>query len=149
MENYSIGQVAKLLNISISTLRYYDKEGLLDNVERTDGGIRIFHENDILKLNMLECLKSTGMPLKNIKIFFEWCKQGDSTLNDRYKMFLERKAEIEQQISDLQDTLDMINYKCEYYKIAMEAGTLNTPRLETLRLNASKKSPYIKKIVGA
>ena len=72
---YSIGEVAELLNISISALRYYDKEGLLPLVNRTSGNIRIFDETDIECLKMIECLKTTGMQLKDIKLFFNGVKK--------------------------------------------------------------------------
>ena len=58
---FSIGEVSELLNISISTLRYYDKEGLLPLVNRTSGNIRVFDEADIECLKMIECLKTTGL----------------------------------------------------------------------------------------
>lgn len=127
---YTIGEVAKMMNLSISTLRYYDKEGLLPLVERTTSGIRKFSDNDIEWLNIIECLKNTGMQLKDIKTFFQWCEEGDSTIENRYKMFLERKAETEKQIELLQKSLDLINYKCNYYKIALKAGTTNIPELQ-------------------
>lgn len=136
------------MDLSISTLRYYDKEGLLDNVERTPGGVRIFRDADIRQLHMIECLKSSGLPLKDIHTFFQWCKEGDSTIEQRYQMFLDRKAIIEQQMADLQNTLDMINYKCEYYRVAKEAGTLNTPRINEIKIVAANSSDYIKEIVG-
>lgn len=115
MRTYFIGEVAKELNLSISTLRYYDKEGLLEDVERTAGNIRLFKEEDIQQLRMLECLKGTGMKLKDIKVFFEWCKQGNSTIEQRYHMLLERKAEVKRQIEDLNRTLEVIDHNCEYY----------------------------------
>ena len=83
---YSIGEVSEMLNISISTLRYYDKEGLLPLVNRTSGNIRVFDEADIECLKMIECLKTTGMQLKDIKTFFEWCEKGDSTIDKRYNL---------------------------------------------------------------
>lgn len=67
---YTIGEVAKMLSKSISTLRYYDKEGLLPTVKRTDGNIRVFDEQDIEGLQVMECLKTTGMSLKDINQFF-------------------------------------------------------------------------------
>lgn len=73
---YSIGEISEMLNISISTLRYYDKEGLLPLVNRTSGNIRIFDDTDVECLKMIECLKNTGMPLKDIKNFFECAKKG-------------------------------------------------------------------------
>ncbi len=133
---YSIGEVSEMLGIPISTLRYYDKKGLLPLVERTNSNIRVFSDMDVRWLNMIECLKNTGMELKEIKTFFEWCEQGDSTIDQRYEMFLERKNETERQMTILQKSLDLINYKCEYYRIAKEAGTTNIPELI---LNSTKK----------
>lgn len=126
---YSIGEVSQMLEIPISTLRYYDKKGLLPLVERTNGNIRVFSDMDVRWLNMIDCLKNTGMELKEIKTFFEWCEKGDSTIDKRYEMFLERKRETERQIAILQKSLDLIDYKCEYYRIAKEAGTTNVPEL--------------------
>lgn len=127
--NYSIGEVSDMLNISISTLRYYDKEGLLPLVNRTSGNIRVFDESDIECLKMIECLKTTGMQLKDIKLFFEWCEEGDSTIDKRYLLFLEQKDKTEKQIAMLQNALDRINYKCEYYRLAKEKGSTNDPGL--------------------
>lgn len=121
--SYTIGQIAKRMNITSSTLRYYDKEGLLPSIDRTEGGIRRFKEEDFEWLSIIECLKNTGMSIKDIKIFIDWCMDGDSTLQQRYDMFLERKRETEKQIKILQDSLDKINYKCWYYKTALDAGT--------------------------
>lgn len=121
--SFSISEVAKKMNLSISTIRYYDKEGLLPFVERTESGYRVFSESDIKMLELIECLKNTGMPIKDIKIFSDWVKAGDSSLNERYEMFLERKKIVESQIESLQRSLDLINHKCLYYKTAIEAGT--------------------------
>jgi DNA-binding transcriptional MerR regulator len=126
---YSIGEVSEMLKISISTLRYYDKEGLLPLVNRTSGNIRVFDETDIECLRMIECLKTTGLQLKDIKLFFEWCTEGDSTIEKRYNLFLEQKEKTEQQIALLQNALNLVNYKCEYYRIAKERGTTNDPGL--------------------
>jgi DNA-binding transcriptional MerR regulator len=126
---YSIGVISELLNISISTLRYYDKEGLLPLVNRTAGNIRVFDESDLECLKMIECLKTTGMQLKDIKTFFEWCEQGDSTIEKRYELFLMQKEKTEKQITILQNALARVNYKCEYYRIAKERGTTDVPGL--------------------
>ena len=126
---YLIGEVSEMLNVSVSTLRYYDKEGLLPLINRTDGNIRVFNDEDIECLKMIECLKSTGMPLKDIKQFFEWCKEGDSTIDERYELFIKQKEKTEKQIEVLQNALNRINYKCEFYKLAKEKGTTNIPGL--------------------
>ena len=106
---YSIGEVSEMLKISISTLRYYDKEGLLPLINRTSGNIRVFDESDLECLKMIECLKTTGMQLKDIKSFFVWCEEGDSTIEKRYDLFLLQKAKTERQIEELQNALARIN----------------------------------------
>jgi DNA-binding transcriptional MerR regulator len=128
MKTYTIGEVGKELNLSVYTLRYYDKEGLMPFVERTASGTRLFKESDIAALKVIECLKSTGMPIKEIKHFIDWCSEGDSTLQDRYNMFLERKATVEAKMKELQETMEIIEHKCTYYKTALEAGTEDVHR---------------------
>ncbi|KKK39051.1 MerR family transcriptional regulator [Mesobacillus campisalis] len=123
MKTYSISEAAKELNLTAYTLRYYDKEGLLPFVERTPNGTRLFKAADIGALKIIECLKSTGMPIKEIKHFIDWCSEGDSTLQQRYDMFLERKATVEAQMEELKKTMELIEHKCQYYKTALEAGT--------------------------
>ncbi|QOS79052.1 MerR family transcriptional regulator [Paenibacillus sp. JNUCC31] len=120
---YSISEVAKELNLTVYTLRYYDKEGLMPFVERTPSGARKFKESDIDFLKIIQCLKSTGMPIKDIKDFIEWCSEGDSTLQERYNMFTERKASVEAQMEELKKTMEVIEHKCSYYKTALSAGT--------------------------
>ena len=147
---YTIGEVAKIMTLSISTLRYYDKEGLLPLVERTTSGIRKFNDSDIEWLNIIECLKNTGMQLKDIKTFFEWCKEGDSTIEQRYKMFLERKSETEKQIELLQKSLELINYKCNYYKTAFEVRTTNILELQNKHYHSDSpaNNQLFKDVVG-
>ncbi|MFP5109416.1 MerR family transcriptional regulator [Neobacillus sp. C211] len=123
MKTYSISEVAKELNLTVYTLRYYDKEGLIPFVERTPSGIRVFKESDIEALKVIECLKATGMPIKEIKTFIDWCSDGNSTLQQRYDMFLDRKAHVEAQMDELKKTMEVIEHKCLYYKTALDAGT--------------------------
>lgn len=134
MKTYSISEVAKELNLTVYTLRYYDKEGLMPFVERTANGTRLFKESDIDALKVIECLKSTGMPIKEIKNFIDWCADGDSTLQQRYDMFLERKASVEAQIAALQKTMELIEHKCSYYKIALDAGTEDVHKQDKIEI---------------
>ena len=121
--SYTIKEAAEIMNVTPTTLRYYDKQGLLPFMERRESGYRIFSENDILMLRVIECLKKSGLPIKDIRQFTEWVLQGDASLQERYHMFLERKQAVEKQMAELQETLDFINHKCWYYKTAIEAGT--------------------------
>ncbi len=120
---YTIKQAAELTNLTPVTLRYYDKQGLLPYVERRESGYRMFSDGDIAMLRVIECLKKSGMSIKDIRQFSEWVLMGDDSLQERYEMFLERKKAVEAQMADLQKTLDFINHKCWYYETAIEAGT--------------------------
>ncbi len=120
---YTIGEVAKMLNIATSTLRYYDKEGLLPFVERSSSGIRMFKDQDISGLMTIECLKKTGMPIKDIKHFMDYCINGDSTIEERLMIMKSQRDSVNKQIEELQKMLEMLNYKCWYYETAKEAGT--------------------------
>ncbi|GJM74576.1 hypothetical protein HMSSN036_67920 [Paenibacillus macerans] len=91
MKTYSISEVAKELNLTPYTLRYYDKEGLIPFVERTAGGTRLFKESDIEALKIIECLKSTGMPIKEIKNFIDWCSEGTPPCNKDMTCFWNEK----------------------------------------------------------
>ena len=123
--NYSISDVSRIMNLPVSTLRYYDKEGLLPYIERKDSGYRIFKDDDIRMLEIIECFKNTGMSIKEIKHFIELVKQGDISLQQRYELFVERKKTVEKQMQDLQKQLDLIDYKCEYYQKALKAYNQN------------------------
>ena len=121
--NYTISEVADKMNLTPYTLRYYDKEGLLPFVDKGTNGRRIFKESDLEWLMIIECLKSSGMPIKDIKVFIDWCIEGDTTLQERYDMFVKQKQIIEERIAELQKTMSIIDYKCWYYKTSLEAGT--------------------------
>ena len=83
---YTIGEISKRFNISISTIRYYDKEGLLPDIKR-ENGIRKFSEQDVETIFIIECLKKTNVELKDIKRFIMMVKQGDSTIDERLNFF--------------------------------------------------------------
>ena len=120
---YAIQQVARMTGIPASTLRYYDREGLLPFLERNAAGYRVFSDVDIAMLQILRCLKMTRMAVSKIKQFTEWVRQGDATLGQRHAMFLEQRKAVAQQMEDLRKALAVIDHKCEYYRKAVEAGT--------------------------
>lgn len=120
---YTVGEIAKKLNVAPSTLRYYDKEGLLPFVERSSGGIRMFKDEDMEWLEIIECLKKTGMSIKDIKIFIDWCVAGDSTIDKRLEIIEKQRETVEQQISEMIEHLNVLKYKTWYYETAKEAGS--------------------------
>ena len=118
---YSIGQVAEMFGLPVSTLRYYDKEGLFPGMERTSG-IRRFTEGELERLRVIECLKRSGLEIKEIKQFMEWCAQGSETYPQRHALFVQQAERVEAEIERLQKSLDMIRFKCWFYEQLMRDG---------------------------
>lgn len=126
---YTIGQISEMFNIPISTLRYYDKEGLFPEMERKSG-IRRFSEKEVEALRVIECLKISGLEIKDIKQFMEWCTEGPSTYPKRKELFEKRKEAIEEELKQIQKTMDMLKFKCWYYETAIKDG--NEDRLNEM-----------------
>ena len=120
---YTVGEMAKKREIAPSTLRYYDKEGLLPFVERSEGGIRRFQESDFEWLALIGCLKKTGMSIKDIKSFVDLCVEGDASIGRRLELVRKQKQAVLRQIEQLKETLKVLDYKCWYYEEAQKAGT--------------------------
>lgn len=118
---YTIGQISEMFHLPISTLRYYDKEGFFPNLERR-GNIRYFSDKEIESLHVIECLKHSGLEIKEIKQFFAWVSEGSSSYEKRKELFEARKSAVEEEIKDLQKTLSLLKYKCWYYETAMKDG---------------------------
>lgn len=123
MKSFLIGDISKMYGISQDTLRYYDKAGLLPFVKKNQAGRRIFNEDDLGYIEVIDCLKRSGIPVKEIAKFMDWCVEGDKTLPQRYAFMVEQEAALERKIQDLQTQLDFLRWKKWYYQIANEAGT--------------------------
>lgn len=120
---YTVGEMAKQIGVAPSTLRYYDKEGLLPFVERSGGGIRLFKDSDREWLAVIECLKKTGMPIREIKRFVDLCREGDATIDERLQLIKRRRDAVLKQMESLNETLSLLEYKLWYYETAKEVGT--------------------------
>lgn len=131
--SYSIKEVAEMMNVSTATLRYYDDEGLLPDIKRVNGR-RTFEQEDFKWLKLLTCMKEINMPIKKIREYVALAQQGDSTLQQRFDMVMEQKQHIESQIAELQECLKVFEFKEEYYKKAIAAGTEKA--VEDMKRNA-------------
>ncbi len=114
--NLSIKQAADQLGLTPSTLRYYDKEGLLPILKKSKSGFRTFSENDLQWLNLICCLKNSGMSITEIKHFMNLCLQGESTCEERKEVLERHKSNILKQMETLQNCLCIVNYKIDHYK---------------------------------
>lgn len=130
---YTVGEMAKLLGVAPSTLRFYDKQGLLPFVERSGSGTRIFTDKDYEWLMIVECLKKTGMQIKDIYAFLQMTMQGEETIDARLQLFYKQREAVKKQMTELQEALDVINYKCWYYETAKALGTTEIPEKMCLK----------------
>ena len=126
---YSIGQVSESFRLPISTLRFYDREGLFPGLER-QSGIRKFSDRELEALRVIECLKKSGLEIRDIKQFMQWCSEGPSTYPQRLELFYRRRETIESEIEKLNRALAMINFKCWYYETACADG--NEERISSM-----------------
>lgn len=126
---YTIGQVSKMFDIPVSTLRYYDKKGLFPSMKR-QGGIRQFSDDELEALHVIDCLKRSGLEIKDIKRFMQWCTEGPSTYAQRKELFERRRKVVLEQINQLEKALAMLEFKCWYYDTAIKDG--NEERLENM-----------------
>lgn len=125
--DYTIAQAAKKMNLTTYTLRYYDREGLLPNIERSTAGNRIFTSDDLEMLSLICCLKNTGMPIKEIKRFTDWQNEGSHTLHARNDILTKHKESMLKQIEDLRNHLRLIDHKLHYYQDACQAYDAGLP----------------------
>lgn len=119
---YTIGQVSEMFHIPVSTLRYYDKEGLFPGLERASG-IRRFGDAELEALRVIDCLEKSGLEIKDIRQFMQWCCEGSGTYGKRRELFERQRRVVEQQLRQMEKTLSMIRFKCWYYEQALQDGS--------------------------
>ena len=137
---YTISQVSKLTGISPSTIRYYDKEGLLPRVERKNG-IRLFTDTDIRWFHLLTCLKNMGMPIKRIREYAKLTLQGDTSLKERQALIREQRQFVQDQIDQLLFYMQELDFKEWYYNKALSLGSESKINLDDYEKETGKKTP--------
>ncbi|TWD87880.1 DNA-binding transcriptional MerR regulator [Neobacillus bataviensis] len=115
MKYCSISEAAAKFNITESTLRYYEKKGLLPLIERDEAGRRLFSEDQISLLETVICLKNTHMPISGIKQYIDWVVEGDNTIELRLEMMRNHKQTVLDEISLMTESLKGIDLKITRY----------------------------------
>lgn len=115
MKYCSISEAAAKFNITESTLRYYEKKGLLPLIERDEAGRRLFSEDQISLLETVICLKNTHMPISGIKQYIDWVVEGDNTIELRLEMMRKHKQAVLDEISLMTESLKGIDLKITRY----------------------------------
>ena len=116
MHRYSPGQVAERTGFSLDTLRYYERIGLLERIDRSTTGQRIFSDADLSWLGLLRCLRGTGMPIAAMLRFAELTRSGDGTITERLALLEQHDREVEEKIELLQVQQRRIREKICWYR---------------------------------
>jgi DNA-binding transcriptional MerR regulator len=117
---YTVKEVAKMLDMTTYTVRYYDNSGLIPNVDRTDSNIRMFSDYAVNWLRLVHCLRTTGLPIAKIRNYIDMCLEGDSTIPKRAELILQQEKNLRKQIKDLQRQMEVLKYKKAYYLDLLE-----------------------------
>lgn len=112
---YTMMQTCKETDMTYQALKYYCNEGLVPNVKRDDNNRRIFDERDVKWIKDLVCLKKCGMSIKEMKEYLDLCLQGPSTIPERKVMLAEKKKALQAQIAELNEYVDYIDWKQNFY----------------------------------
>ncbi|BAQ56977.1 MerR family transcriptional regulator [Lactobacillus acetotolerans] len=113
--SYKIGKFAQLVNISIDTLRYYEKMQLIIP-KRDKNNLRIYDYRDVEWIKFIKRLKATGMSIKNIQIYAKLRYQGDSTIDQRLHLLYGQKNILKTKQEKLQSNIDFLNHKIGVYQ---------------------------------
>ena len=118
---YSIQEVSKKTGLTAHTLRYYEKEGLISGVERTQGGFRQYTDEDLERLGLICCLKNTGMSIQEIARFVQLTHEGDHTLEKRVELLRAHRERVLEKMAEMQKHLDKVTWKLNFFTEKLRA----------------------------
>jgi DNA-binding transcriptional MerR regulator len=121
MQTYTPGEVADKTGFSLDTLRYYERIGLLDDIARTSGGRRIFTDHDIAWLEILRCLRETGMPIATMRRYADLTRD-EQGIAERIALLEQHDLQVDRRIAELQAQREHIRGKIRYYRSLGPAG---------------------------
>jgi DNA-binding transcriptional MerR regulator len=113
---YSPGEVADKFGFSLDTLRYYERIGVLPRIDRAPSGHRRYQAGDIEMLDLIRCLRDTGMPIDTLRQFAELVRAGDDTVPDRVALLEDHDKRLAAHLERLLERRDRIRHKIDYYR---------------------------------
>ena len=119
----TISEVSEKCGVSPDTLRYYEKEGLLTYISRTEGGVRNYTEEDCKRIGFVKCMRSAGLSIEVLKQYFELFAKGKRTLKARRDLLAAERETLKARMTELQDTLKRLDYKISVYDKAIKSKT--------------------------
>ena len=116
-------QMTEKTGVNIDTLRYYEREGLINTVERTASGHRRYSADDVLWIEVLRCLRETGMSIDQLRTYCDLGAQGDHTQPERLQLLLAHRQQVLDEIARMHDSLKLVDHKIEFYQQALGNGS--------------------------
>ena len=114
-----IAEVSEQFGMSVDTLRYYERVGLIPPVNRNESGIRDYNELDLRRVDFIKCMRSAGLPVEVLIEYVALVQQGDSTIEARKEILKEQRALLAARMEEMQKTLDILDHKLEVYEKAV------------------------------
>jgi DNA-binding transcriptional MerR regulator len=114
-----IAEVSERYGISLDTLRYYERIGLIPPVNRNPSGIRDYNEIDVRRVEFIKCMRSAGLPIETLIDYVALVQQGDKTIDARKEILIEQREHLVARMAEMQKTLDMLDYKIKVYENAV------------------------------
>jgi DNA-binding transcriptional MerR regulator len=115
-DGLSVGAASAEVGLTVHTLRWYEQEGLLWPVARDSAGHRRYSKRDLDWLRLLIRLRTTGMPVREMRRYAELARRGDATAGERLQMFVAHRERLLAHLAELQRDLSVIDYKIEIYR---------------------------------
>ena len=112
----TIAEVSKKVNLSADTLRYYERIGLIPEVNRTESGIRNYTEKDLGHLEFVICFRNAGVSIETLIEYMRLYKQGDSTLEARKQLLISQREIMQKRLEEIQETFERLNFKIDNYE---------------------------------
>ncbi|MDU8725819.1 MerR family transcriptional regulator [Faecalibacterium prausnitzii] len=120
---YSMKEACTLTNMTYENLKFYCNEGLVPNVKRDRRNYRVFDEHDIKWIQSLNCLKSCGMSIAEMKQYLALCMEGEGTIPERKVILAEKKETLLQSMTELQKAVAYIDWKQRFYDDVLSGKT--------------------------
>ena len=121
----TISEVSRVYDLTLDTLRYYERVGMIPPVNRTQAGIRDYNEDDCKWVKLAKCMRSAGLPVEVMIEYVKLTQQGNGTILARSELLKAQKKELLKQKSAIDATLEQLNYKIDKYEVALETGVLS------------------------
>jgi DNA-binding transcriptional MerR regulator len=112
----TIADAVRATGVSAYTLRYYERVGLIDGVERADSGHRRYNDEDLAWIEVLQCLRATGMPIRRVLRYAELVRAGEGNEGDRLALLEEHRAAVRARLAEVRTYLAFIERKIAIYE---------------------------------